>query len=201
MVAHCRANKKLGWLADVIVGLAHTGMRISELAGLRWGDVHLDSGILRIADERSSRRKRQAGTARTTKGKRSRTIPIHAELRELFVGMTRQADGFVFHTAYGGRIRSRNVLEQYIRHVIEPLQPKFPVPAGEIGFEHGRLHSLRHFFCSQCFLGGASEGEIKEWLGHADSKMVEHYRHLRSEDAQRKMNQIRFLERAEGRPQ
>ena len=29
--------------------------------------------------------------------------------------------------------------------------------------------------------------------------MVEHYRHLRSEDAQRKMNQIRFLERADGR--
>ncbi len=27
--------------------------------------------------------------------------------------------------------------------------------------------------------------------------MVEHYRHLRSEDAQRKMNQIRFLDRAD----
>lgn len=200
MIEHCRANKNLGWLADAIVGLAHTGTRISELAGLRWGDVHLDSGILRIADERSSRRKRQAGTSRTTKGKRSRTIPIHAELRKLLVGMTRQADGFVFHAARGGRIRLRNVLEQFIRHVIEPLQPKFPVPVGEIGFEHGRLHSFRHFFCSQCFLGGASEGEIKEWLGHADSKMVEHYRHLRSEDAQRKMNQIRFLEQADGRP-
>jgi len=74
-------------------------------------------------------------------------------------------------------------------------------PAGEIGFEHRRLHSFRHFLCSQCFLGGASEGEIKEWLDHADSKMVEHYRHLRCEDAQRKMNQIRFLERADGRPE
>ena len=30
--------------------------------------------------------------------------------------------------------------------------------------------------------------------------MVEHYRHLRREDAQRKMNQIRFLERGDGRP-
>ena len=43
-------------------------------------------------------------------------------------------------------------------------------------------------------MGGASEGEIKEWLGHADSKMVEHYRHLRDEDAQRKMRQIDFLD-------
>jgi len=201
MVDHCRANPKLVWLADVILGLAYTGARISELAGLRWTDVSFDgSGIIRIADERSSRRKRQAGTARTTKGKRSRTIPIHTEFRELLVGLPRHADGFVFHAARGGRVRSRNVLEQFIQHVIEPLKAKFPTPAGEIGFEHGRLHSLRHFFCSQCFLGGASEGEIKQWLGHADSKMVEHYRHLRSEDAQRKMNQIRFLERADGRP-
>ena len=30
-------------------------------------------------------------------------------------------------------------------------------------------------------------------LGHADSKMVEHYRHLRNEDAERKMEQIDFM--------
>jgi integrase len=107
----------------------------------------------------------------------------------------------VFHAARGGRVLARNVLEQFINNVIKPLKSTFPTPAGEIGFEHGRLHSFRHFFCSQCFLGGASEGEIKEWLGHADSMMVQHYRHLRSEDAQRKMSQIRFLDRvAEVRP-
>jgi integrase len=119
IVEHCRASKTLGWLADVTIGLAHTGMRISELSGLRWGDVHLDGGILRVADERSSHRKRQAGSARTTKGKRSRTIPIHAKLRELLINLPRHADGFVFHAARGGRLRSRNVLEQFIRHVID----------------------------------------------------------------------------------
>ena len=30
---------------------------------------------------------------------------------------------------------------------------------------------------SEMILGGVSEGEIREWVGHADSKMVEHYRH------------------------
>lgn len=86
------------------------------------------------------------------------------------------------------------MLSQFIALVIKPLKKSFPTPEGEFGFEHGRLHSFRHFFCSQCFLGGASEGEIKEWLGHAVSKMVEHYRHLRSDEAQRKMSQIRFLD-------
>jgi hypothetical protein len=49
------------------------------------------------------------------------------------------------------------------------------------------------FFCSQAFLGGAAEADIKDWLGHRDSKMVAHYRHLRREDSQRKMDKIDFL--------
>ena len=35
MIAHCRANSELEWLARVIVALTYTGLRISELVGLR----------------------------------------------------------------------------------------------------------------------------------------------------------------------
>jgi integrase len=200
MVKHCQADTKLAWLVHVIIALAHTGLRISELAGLRWGDVAPDRKTIRVADERASRRKQKSGTARTTKGRPSRTVPIHPAFKQLLVGLKRQPDGFVFHAARGGRIRPRNVLQMFIDDVVEPLKKDFPTPAGEFGFEHGRLHSFRHYFCSQAFLGGVSEGEIREWLGHADSKMVEHYRHLRSDDAQRKMAQIEFLAPQGDRP-
>ena len=40
MVQHCRESGRLNWLADVIIGLAYTGMRIGELAQLRWTAVH-----------------------------------------------------------------------------------------------------------------------------------------------------------------
>ena len=196
MIEYCQAKRELAWLRHVVIALAHTGLRIGELAGLRWSDVDLNRNIIRVADERSSRRKKEAGVVRTTKGRRSRTIPIHRRLSELLKALERKPDGWVFHAARGGRLWPRNVLEAFIDDVIEPLKSRFPTPAGETGFEHGRLHSFRHFFCSQAFLGGASEGEIKEWLGHADSRMVEHYRHLRNEEAQRKMDQIDFL----GRP-
>jgi integrase len=83
--------------------------------------------------------------------------------------MSHGRDGRVFHAEQGGPLRPRNVLAVFIRDIIEPLKDKFPTPAGEIGFLYGRLHSFRHYFVSQCFLGGASEGEIREWVGHADS--------------------------------
>lgn len=198
MIGHCRNTTGLGWLDNVIVALVHTGLRISELAGLRWSDVNLEQNLLTVADERSSSRKRRGGVIRTTKGRRSRTIPIHQELRDVLAALPRESDGYVFHAARGGRLHPRNVLQAFIDDVIEPLKAEFPAADGEIGFEHGRLHGFRHYFCSQAFVCGASEGEIKEWLGHADSKMVEHYRHLRDEDAQRKMAQIDFLGRPTG---
>lgn len=200
MVKHCETSPMLIWLAYAIIALAHTGMRISELAGLRWSDINLEHKTIKIADERASRRKRQAGTARTTKGRRSRTLPIHPVLAKLLQTLPRQSDGYVFHAQRGGKLLARIVLQAFIDKVVEPLKSRFPTAEGEIGFEQGRLHSFRHFFCSQAFLGGASEGEIREWLGHADSKMVEHYRHLRSDDAQRKMDQIKFLNPPENRP-
>ena len=184
----------LVWLGRIMTTLAHTGLRISELAALRWSDVDLTAATVRIADERASRVKQLAGTARTTKGRRSRTVPIHPVLRKLLMSMDRSRGGRIFTAARGGMVRPRNVLEMFLKQVIEPLKSEFPTSPGEIGFEHGRLHSFRHFFCSQGFLGGMSDGEIREWLGHADSKMVEHYRHLRSEDARRKMEQIQFLD-------
>ena len=85
------------------------------------------------------------------------------------------------------------MLKTLQKKVVEPLKDQFSTPEGEIGFKDGTLHGLRHYFCSKCFIDGASQGEIKDWLGHADSKMVEHYRHLSSEDSQRKMRNVNFL--------
>lgn len=130
---------------------------------------------------------------RTTKGKRSRKIPIHARLRGVPATIARGTDGRVFHAERGGQLRPRNVLTVFIRDVIEPLAEKAPTPKDEFGFEHGRLHSFRHFLVSQAFLG-ASEGEIRKWGGHADSKMVENYRHLGRKDALRRMRQISFVD-------
>jgi integrase len=127
-------------------------------------------------------------------------LPIHPRLQEVLATMDRARGGVIFRAAQGGILRPRNVLSTFIKDVITPLTDQFPTPAGEIGFEHGRLHSFRHYFCSQAFLGGAGEGEIRDWLGHADSRMVEHYRHLHSDASLRKMEKIEFISHEESSP-
>ncbi len=124
--------------------------------------------------------------ARTTKGRRARIIPLHPELIEMLLTIPRHQDGRVFHSVRDAVLRENNALKIFNEQVIRPLAKQFPTVAGEIGFEHGTFHSFSHYFCSQCFLGGTSEGEVREWLGHRDSKIVEMYRHLRNDDARRK---------------
>ncbi|OAI46012.1 hypothetical protein AYO44_12075 [Planctomycetaceae bacterium SCGC AG-212-F19] len=195
MDEHCRRTPALLWLANVIIGLACTGLRISELAALRWTDLDPEFRTIHLTDERASSRRYALGNVRTIKGRRGRSLPVHAELKSVLQGMPRHHDGRIFHGPLGGKLKPDTVRNIFTREVIAPLKKQFPTPAGEIGFEQGRLHSFRHYFCSQAFLDGAAEADIKEWLGHRDSKMVAHYRHLRSEDSHRKMQQIDFLGR------
>jgi integrase len=195
MVRHCQSHSELRWLEAVIIALACTGLRISELASLRWSDVDFRSKTILLTDERSSNKRKSLGTIRTTKGRRDRRLPIHPDLLDSVQAMKHHADGRIFHGPRGGVLKPDTVLSVFLREVIEPLKARFPTPPGEIGFEHGRIHSFRHFFCSQAFLSGAAAADIQEWLGHQDSKMVGHYRHLRAEDSQRKIQQIEFLGR------
>ncbi|MEX2140543.1 MAG: tyrosine-type recombinase/integrase [Pirellulales bacterium] len=193
MVEHCRSTPGLHWFVDVIVGLATTGLRSEEFNGLRWSDIDFEAGVIRLKDQRYSGRKRMLGSIRAIKGKRDRVLPLHPAFRGVLESLPRNRDGLIFHGPRGGRLHARNNLEFLKTQVIKPLADKFPTPSGEIGFEHGVIHSFRHFFCSEAFRGGASEAEVLDWLGDRDSNMIKVYRHLRPDDSKAKMNRIDFL--------
>lgn len=193
MLGLCFAQDDLKWLGQLLSTLAATGIRIGEAAQLRWSDIDFENDIIHIRDERSNTRKQLAGIARSTKGKRSRTIPIHSGLKKILIPMSRHRDGYVFHGPRGGRLKpdtARNVL---LRYVITPLKEQFPTPDGETGFEHGRLHSFRHYFVSECCRQGIPEARIMDWVGHRDSKILARYRHLRPEDGQEQMKGLDLI--------
>jgi integrase len=180
------------WLGNIVSGLATTGVRISELAALRWNDVSDDLQIIQIVDERH-RRPRAGAEVRTTKTGRSRAFPIHADLRRVLETVPQSADGRIFHGPRGGRLKADVVRRGLIRDVLEKLKGRFPTQPGEIGFINGRLHSFRHFFCSRSAQSGVPEHVVMSWLGHSSSTMVRHYFHLHDEESQRQMQRMNFL--------
>ncbi|MFN0017386.1 MAG: tyrosine-type recombinase/integrase [Pirellulaceae bacterium] len=198
MVAHCKSKQTLGWLANVLVVLSCTGLRIAELCSLRWSDIDQLNGRLNLTDE--SGRAREAGKKRRElKSGRSRQLPIHTELANVLAGL-RHVDAYVLHGSRGGRLKPDTVRSILVREVIKPLQARFPSAEDEQGFKDGRLHSFRHYFASLCAHRGVPERVVMDWLGHKDSTMVRHYYHLHDAESRQQMDRLNPLNTAGTRP-
>lgn len=197
MIEHCRTMPKLKWLGDVIIVLACTGLRIAELASLRWTDIDLISNRITLKDETGGTATSN-GNKRELKSGRSRSFPIHPDLRAVLQKLPRLGV-HVFYGPRGGQLKPDTVRRILVHTVIMPLAKEFPIAERERGFEHGRLHSFRHYFCSTCSNSGVPERIVMDWLGHADSEMIRHYYHLHDEEAKRRMDSLDFLGGASGR--
>lgn len=145
--------------------LAYTGCRIGEAAELRWEDVVFgeDGGHLLI---------RRGGSQGTTKTGGIRRIPIHPELLPVLKGLPRKTD----------RVFTRSP-SQFDPEGIEPLNVskclnRLRVAAKTLKLAENqrfKLHSFRHFFCSQLAKGGAPERYVRGLLGHRDSTVTDLY--------------------------
>jgi integrase len=197
IIQFCEEHPELAWLGDVVIALACTGLRISELAAMRWGDVDLQQRMLSLPEE-SGYADRQDLERRDRKSGRSRSFPIHPDLLPVFVRQ-RRIDPHVFHGPRGGRLKPDYVRNVLVNKVIDELAFQFPAHDGSKGFRDGRLHSFRHYFCSLCANSGVPIMMVMEWLGHQDSSMVKHYYHLHDSEARRQMDKLNPLGNAETR--
>lgn len=193
ILKRCSEVPDLAWLGDVLMALTCTGMRISELAGLRWTDIDLGNNLIKLTDETAAVLRQRGRKARQIKNRRSRSFPIHLDLKRVLERIERQPDGLVFHGPRNGVLSPDICRRTLIKEVLKPSAEKFPTPEGEVGFQDGRLHSFRHYFCSVCANTGVPEQVVMRWLGHQDSKMVKHYYHLHDDEAQRQMQRINFV--------
>jgi integrase len=197
MLELCKGSPNLSWLQNTIIGLACTGMRISEMCNLKWSDIRFDRQMLTVADE--SGFANQSDNHRSNKSSQTRHLPIRAELLAVLESLPK-ADQYIFHGSRGGRLKPDTVRTAFVREVIRPLAKQFPKQfKNERSFEDGRLHSFRHYFCSVCANSGIPERITMNWLGHADSEMVRHYYHLNDEESRQKMDQLNLLGGSDGR--
>ena len=137
-----------------------TGLRVSEVAGLRLEDLHFDSGCLRC----------------TGKGNKTRIVPLggaaarqlQSYLRDVRAkGEKDRSNGAVFLT-YRGRAFSRKGIWKLVRaHARLAGIQKRVTP-----------HTLRHSFASHLLANGAPLRVIQEMLGHADIATTQVYTHV-----------------------
>jgi integrase len=171
----------------LLITAIFTGLRASELRGLRWADVNLETGELRVTQRAD--RFNAIGKPKSHAGERS--VPfgrfVANTLKEWRLACPKGELGLVFPNG-AGQIEN---LSNIIRRGFLPAQI-----AGGVTIDgkakYSGIHSLRHFFASWC-INRIEDGGLglppktaQERLGHSTIAMtLDVYGHLfpRGDDA------------------
>jgi len=156
------------WRNMILMGL-RTGMRISEMTGLRWEDVNLITGTICV------RRSNYRGTLmKTTKTNKIRHIPITEDLKNILMKLDRNQP-IVFH---------RN--EEWVRY--DTALDNLHAISKSIGIKPIGWHVLRHTFASHLVAKGAPLKAVQDLMGHTTIEMTMRYSHLSQDDLRGAIN-------------
>jgi integrase len=169
----------------IVLTAAMTGLRQSELLGLRWRDLDWTAQRIRVRNawvrgEHSAEGKSDLSTRRS--------VPMADRLaRELDKWSRRTLygadDDLVFAHPQSGRPLDRTKLTR-----------RFKAACIEAGVRPIRFHDLRHTFATRLAASGQPMRTIQEFLGHADSKTTQIYAHYAPSAHEVEMVNVAFAE-------
>jgi integrase len=155
-----------------------SGLRQSELLGLRWRDIDFADEVIHVRS--AIDRHGQDVPLKTRQAMRGVIlVPALAEALQSHFAESRftNADDYVFASVVGTPLYGRNI------------SPRALAPAlKRAGIEPLRWHDLRHCFASLLIAGGANVAFVSRQLGHGSPDItLRVYAHLfdRAEQAQR----------------
>lgn len=138
-----------------------TGMRVSELAGLKLNDLDLEAGTVRCMG----------------KGSKERVMPLYAEAAHAVQAYLEKG-----RPALLGRDQAERTLflnprgEQLTRQGLWLIIKGY---ARQLGLEDKVTpHTLRHSFATHMLNGGAGLREVQQLLGHANISTTQVYTHI-----------------------
>lgn len=149
-----------------VLTMFYTGLRVSELTGLRAEDVDMDAGVIRV---------------RKGKGGKARSVPMSRKLRDLledYLTWRVDSDHF-FATRKTGRL-SKERVDAVIRETRRRLGLRKKVTA----------HTFRHSFASGLVAKNVNIVNISRLLGHADIKTTSVYTHTNTSQLQDAVNAL-----------
>jgi len=157
----------------LLITAIFTGLRASELRGLRWSDVNLKANELHVRQRAD--RFNEIGAPKSAAGHRTVPFPklVANTLMECKLACPKSELDLVFPNG-AGKVES---LANIINRGLIPAQPG--------GAKYTGMHALRHFYASWCINRTKDGGlglppkNVQERLGHASITMtLDRYGHL-----------------------
>ncbi|MDR3666966.1 MAG: tyrosine-type recombinase/integrase [Ignavibacteriaceae bacterium] len=148
----------------IFQGLLYTGMRINELANVKWSDVDFDKKVIRVS--------RKDGFVPKTDNA-ERAIPINDKLLSSLNDIKEGKDwsAYVFTSPRGDKLR-----ERYTLTVCKDI--------AELAGISGRafLHKFRHTFATHLVMNRVPIERVQKLLGHSSINETLIYAHLIPDD-------------------
>lgn len=167
------SNPMVGWIYALAL---ETGMRSSEITGLRLADVDLERRIARLRD---------------TKNSEARTVPLTRRAVEVLtsaisnpVRHSVKTDLVFFGEPGKDKLRRPYQFQVIWQRIRAGLAKTNPVIATL------RFHDLRHEVVSRLVEAGLSDQEVAAISGHKSMQMLRRYTHLRAEDLVAKLDKL-----------
>lgn len=161
------SNPMLGWIVRIAI---ETGMRQSEILGLRRGQVDLERRVVRLTD---------------TKNNAARTVPLTklaaSVLQNALANPVRPIDTDLVFFGEPGRDGKRRAYQ--FTKIWNGLKKR----TGLVDF---RFHDLRHEAVSRLVEAGLTDQEVASISGHKSMQMLRRYTHLRAEDLVGKLDAL-----------
>jgi integrase len=156
---------------------AFTGLRLGELRALRWGDLDFGARLVHV------RRSHVRGETKLPKSGRVRSVPMIDPVVAALDRLSRRPlftddDDLVFVNDVGETVEE------------SALRRRFYKALAAAGLKRGRLHDLRHSYCSLAVRAYRLD-EVKAYAGHADIAMTMRYvHHVPAHDAADRLSAV-----------
>ncbi len=147
-------------LVAVLLG-ADAGLRLGEILGVEWPDVDLGRGLLKV------RRAIYGAHVTLPKGGKPRVVPLTARLSAALQAHRHLRGERVLYQD-GGQPAER----EWLKWLVDVVERRAGLRRG------GRLHILRHTFCSRLAAKNVPMLTIQALAGHRSLETTQRYMHL-----------------------